>query len=91
MTKYKGITIENTPSEKYPNLVTITKTVKKGSKIQGKRFLTLDHAMKYVDDYLGVVVSTLLTEERLEKQEEKVARKELMKLNGIQFLTAVGK
>lgn len=91
MIKYKGITIENTPTDKYPQLVTITKTIKKGTKIQGKKFITLEKAQQYVDDYLGVVVSTLLTEERLEKQEQKVARKELMKLNGLQFLNAVGK
>lgn len=85
--KYKGILIEQTPTEKFPNLVTLTKTVKKASKINGKKFISTEKAMEYIDDYLGVVVSTLLTEERLEKQEAKKAQRELMKLNGLNFIT----
>ena len=35
-TKYKGIEITNTPSEKYPQLVTLTKTVKKAKSEEAK-------------------------------------------------------
>lgn len=85
MTKYKGIEITDTPSEKYPNLVTLTKTVKKAKSEEGKKFLTLEHALKYVDN-LELHLWERMTRLRLEKKEDKVATKELMKLNGLQLL-----
>lgn len=84
-TKYKGIEITNTPSEKYPQLVTFTKTVKKAKSEEGKKFLTLDHAIKYIDK-LELHLWERMTQVRLQKQEAKIAQKELLKLNGIQLL-----
>ena len=84
-TKYKGIEITNTPSEKYPQLVTLTKTVKKAKSEEGKKFLTLDHAIKYIDK-LELHLWERMTQVRLQKQEAKIAQKELLKLNGIQLL-----
>ena len=84
-TKYKGIEITNTPSEKYPQLVTLTKTVKKAKSEEGKKFLTLDHAIKYIDK-LELHLLERMTQVRLQKQEAKIAQKELLKLNGIQLL-----
>lgn len=89
MTKYKGIEITETPSEKYPNLVTLTKTVKKAKSEEGKKFLTLEHALKYVDN-LELHLWERMTNVRLVKQEAKKADKELMKLNGLQLLNTVG-
>ena len=85
-TKYKGITITNTPTEKYPQLVTFTKTVKKAQSVLNKQFLTMEHAMKYIDN-LELHLWERQTQLRLEKQEARVAQKELMKLNGVQLLT----
>ena len=88
-TKYKGIEITNTPSEKFPNLVTLTKTIKKAKSVEGKKFLTLEHATKFIDG-LELHLWERMTQLRLEKQEAKIAKKELLKLNGIQLLTSVG-
>ena len=85
-TKYKGITITNTPTEKFPDLVTFTKTIKKATSVLNKKFLTLEHAMKYVDD-LELHLWERQTQLRLEKQEARVAQKELLKLNGLNLLT----
>lgn len=83
--KYKGIEITNTPSEKFPNLVTLTKTVKKAKEVEGKKFLTLEHATKFIDG-LELHLWERMTSIRLEKQEAKIAKKELLKLNGIALL-----
>lgn len=88
-TKYKGITITNTPTEKYPQLVTFTKAVKKAQSILNKQFLTMEHAMKYIDN-LELHLWERQTQLRLEKQEAKIAQKELLKLNGVQLLKTVG-
>lgn len=82
--RYKGITIEDTPTETYPQLVTLTKTVKKASKIQGKKFLTMEKAIQYIDNW-ELKLWEVTTNSRLEKSESKVAQKELLKLNGLQF------
>jgi len=87
-TKYKGITITATPTEKFPQLVTFTKTVKKASEVLNKQFLTLDHALKYIDN-LELHLWERQTQLRLERQEKKKAERELMKLNGVQFLKVV--
>ena len=84
-TKYKGIHIQNTPTEKFPNLVTLVKTVKKAKEVEGKKFLTLDHARKFIDN-LELHLWERQTQLRLEKQEARVAKKELLKLNGFQLL-----
>ena len=84
-TKYKGIQITPTPTEKFPQLVTLTKTVKKAKEVEGKKFLTLPHAIKFIDS-LELHLWERMTQMRLEKQEAKVAKKELLKLNGFQLL-----
>ena len=88
--KYKGITITKTPTEKFPTLVTFTKTVKKAQSVEGKKFLNLEKAVEYIDG-LELHLWEMKTQLRIEKQEAKKAERELLKLNGIQFLNAVGK
>lgn len=89
-TKYKGITIQNTPTEKFPNLVTFTKTVKKAKSVEGKKFLTLEKAMEYIDN-LELELWEMKTTLRLEKQEAKKAQRELLKLNGLHLITSGNK
>jgi hypothetical protein len=86
-TKYKGITITNTPTEKFPQLVTFTKTVKKAQMVEGKKFLDLEKAMKYIDE-LELHLWEMKTTLRLEKQEKKKAERELLKLNGLHLMTS---
>jgi len=86
-TKYKGITITNTPTAKFPQLVTFTKTVKKAKSVEGKKFLTLEKAMEYIDK-LELELWEMSTTLRLEKQEAKKAERELMKLNGLHLITS---
>jgi len=86
-TKYKGITITNTPTDKFPQLVTFTKTVKKAKSVEGKKFLTLEKAMEYIDK-LELELWEMSTTLRLEKQEAKKAQRELMKLNGLHLITS---
>ena len=85
MTKYKGITITNTPTEKFPQLVTFTKTVKKAKTVEGKKFITLEKAMEFIDS-LELHLWERQTQLRIERQEAKKAERELLKLNGIHFL-----
>lgn len=84
-TKYKGIHIQNTPTEKYPQLVTLVKTVKKAKEVEGKKFLTFEHATKFIDG-LELHLWERQTQLRIERQERKKAERELLKLNGIHFL-----
>ena len=86
--KYKGITITNTPSEKFPQLVTFTKTVKKAKIVEGKKFITLEKAIDYIDG-LELQIWEKSTQLRLEKSEARRAKKELMKLNGLQLIKVV--
>lgn len=84
-TKYKGITITNTPTDKFPQLVTFTKTVKKAKSVEGKKFIDIDKAIEFIDS-LELHLWERQTQLRLERQEAKKAQRELLKLNGIQFL-----
>lgn len=84
-TKYKGITITNTPTEKFPNLVTFTKTVKKAQSELNKKFLNLEKAKEYIDN-LELHLWELKTQLRIQKNEARIAKKELLKLNGMQML-----
>ena len=84
-TKYKGITITNTPTEKFPNLVTFTKTVKKAQSELNKKFLDLEKAKEYIDN-LELHLWELKTQMRIQKNEARIAKKELLKLNGMQML-----
>jgi nicotinamide mononucleotide adenylyltransferase len=78
-TKYKGVMIQETPSEKYPELVTLVKTQKKLKSIEKKMFLTLEKAQQYIDK-IELELWESMTSTRLEKSEAKVAKKELLKL-----------
>ena len=86
-TKYKGIHIQNTPTEKFPNLVTLVKTVKKAKEVEGKKFLTLEHATKFIDG-LELHLWERQTQLRIERQEAKKAERELLKLNGLHLITS---
>ena len=81
-TKYKGITITPTPTEKFPQLVTFTKTVKKAKEVEGKKFLNLEKAIGYIDE-LELHLWERMTQLRFEKLEKKKAERELMKINGL--------
>ena len=88
--KYKGIVIENTPTEKFTELVTFTKAVKKAKMVEGKKFLNLEKAIKYIDD-LELHLWEMKTQLRIEKQEAKKAQRELLKLNGLHLMTSGNK
>jgi hypothetical protein len=47
--KHRNCIIQTTPSEKYPEMVTITKTPKMRSDFEGRRYLTLEHAHKAIE------------------------------------------
>ena len=47
--KHRNCIIQTTPSEKYPEMVTITKTPKMRSDFEGRRYLTLEHAFKQLE------------------------------------------
>ena len=83
--KYKGITITNTPTEKFPNLVTFTKTVKKAKSELNKKFLNVEKAKEYIDN-LELHLWELKTQMRIQRNEARIAKKELLKLNGMQML-----
>lgn len=88
--KYKGIQIQETPTEKFPNLVTLVKAVKKAKSVEGKKFLDIDKAMQYIDK-LELQLWEVQTQSRLEKQEAKKAQRELLKLNGLHLITSGNK
>lgn len=77
MTKYKNIIIEETPSEKYPTLVTMTKTPKTKSEFLGKKYITLEKAILAVDTYLAENLITRGTKKDGESMREALAFKEL--------------
>lgn len=86
-TKYKGITITNTPTDKFPQLVTFTKTVKKAKSVEGKKFIDIDKAIEFIDG-LELHLWERQTQLRLERQEAKKAQRELLKLNGLHLITS---
>ena len=47
--KHRNCIIENTPSDKYPDMVTITQTPKMRSDFEGRRYLTLEHAHRAIE------------------------------------------
>jgi stress response protein YsnF len=53
--KYRGVTIENTPTEKFPELVTISKTTKKVNELLNKKFISTTKAINAVDAYLSEI------------------------------------
>ena len=49
ITKYKGATILNIPSEKYPEMVQVIKTSKKLNEFVGKKFINITKCMTTMD------------------------------------------
>ena len=47
--KHRNCIIETTPSDKYPDMVTIIQTPKMRSDFEGLRYLTLEHAHKAIE------------------------------------------
>lgn len=76
MHKYKNIIIEETPSEKYPTLVTMTKTPKNKSELLGRKFISLTKAIVAVDAYIA---------ENLIEKGSSLVKKELESLYGMQL------
>lgn len=74
MEKYKNVLIENTPTEKFPTLVTITKTPKNKVEFLNKKYITRDKAVIAIDMYIA--------ETLIEKGGKKV-KEELEELFGL--------
>ena len=68
MYKHRNCIIELTPTEKYPDMVTITKTPKLRSYFQDRRYLTLKHAHTQIE---------LFESERLIRSKEKYVKSQL--------------
>jgi len=71
MYKHRNCIIEDTPSDKYPNMVTITKTPKLRSYFQDRRYLTLKHAHTAIE---------LFESERLINSKEKYVKSQLQEV-----------
>jgi hypothetical protein len=74
MTKYKNIIIESTPSETFPELVTLTKTPKNKKAFLGRKYINLNKAITAIDTYIA--------EELIGRGSTKV-REELTELFGV--------
>lgn len=81
MQKYKNIVIENTPTENFPELVTLTKTPKNKAHFQGKKYITLTKAITAIDSFIA--------EELISKGGKKVVE-ELMEVFGVDAEVEVG-
>lgn len=75
MQKYKNIIIEDTPSEQFPDMVTLTKTPKNKAHFQGKKYITITKAITAIDSFIA--------EELISKGGKKVAE-ELVELFGVE-------
>ena len=51
MYKHRNCIIENTPSDKFPDMVTITKTPKLRDVFMDRRYLTLTHAHTAIERF----------------------------------------
>ena len=71
MFKHKNCIIQNTPSEKFPQMVTITKTPKVRVVLEGRRYITLEKAFLAIE---------LLESERLISSKEKYVKSELSEI-----------
>jgi len=74
MIKYKNILIESTPSEAFPELVTLTKTPKNKKIFLGRKYINLNKAITAIDTYIA--------EELIGRGSTKV-REELTELFGV--------
>ena len=68
MYKHRNCIIQDTPTEKFPHMVTITKTPKLRSTFQDKRYLTLKHAHTAIE---------LFESERMINSKEKYVKSQL--------------
>jgi hypothetical protein len=68
MFKHKNCIIQTTPSEKFPHMVTITKTPKVRAELLDRRYITLEKAFQAIE---------LLESERLISSKEKYVHSEL--------------
>ena len=66
--KHRNCIIELTPTEKHPEMVTITKTPAVRKDFEGRRYLTLEHAHKQIE---------MFESERLIKSKEQYVKKQL--------------
>ena len=66
--KHRNCLIVQTPTDKYPEMVTITKTPKMRSDFQGRRYLTIEHAHKAIE---------LFESERLINSKDKYIKSQL--------------
>jgi hypothetical protein len=66
--KHRNCIIQTTPSEKYPDMVTVIKTPKMRSDFEGRRYLTLEHCFKQIE---------LFESERLIKSKTKYVKAQL--------------
>ena len=75
MQKYKNIIIEYTPTDNFPELVTLTKTPKNKSTFMGRKYINISKAMTAID--------TFVAEELIARGGSKV-KEELVELLGIE-------
>ena len=66
--KHRNCIIELTPTEQFPDMVTITKTPKLRSDFQGKRYISLEKAHTQIE---------LFESERLIRSKEKYVKSQL--------------
>ena len=76
--KHGGVTIQKTPTEKYPDMVTFIKTTKRARGLLNKRFLTLEQSIEYIDKW-DTVYKTEQWTQRLEQKEAIRAKNQLEK------------
>jgi len=81
MQKYKNIIIEYTPTETFPELVTLTKTPKNKSTFMGRKYINISKAMAAID--------TFVAEELIARGGSKV-KEELVELFGVEAEVEVG-
>ena len=68
MYKHRNCIIENTPTDKFPDMVTITKTPKQRNYFLDRRYLTIEHAHKEIERFES---------ERLINSKEKYVKSQL--------------
>ena len=81
MQKYKNIIIENTPTETFPELVTLVKTPKNKSTFMGRKYINITKAMTAIDSFIA--------EELIARGGSKV-KEELVELFGVEAEVEVG-
>ena len=53
MQKYKNIIIEYTPTDNFPELVTLVKTPKNKSTFMGRKYININKAMTAIDTFVA--------------------------------------